>query len=103
MRLNAARHTKCGFGTKLCHFARHRSEAICRIIIDGVMQAQKPNNVGALANLIKVSSASSSQITTIYPSAWTALDTNFIQKIRFSPAITTTSHSDESLCVCTHN
>ena len=44
------------------------------------MRAQKPNSVGALANLIKVSAKS--QITIAQHSS--APDTNFIQKIWFS-------------------
>ena len=49
----AARHTKCGFGTKLGCLQGIRARQSARYI-DGMMQAQKPNCVGAIANIIWV-------------------------------------------------
>ena len=48
-------HTKCGFGTKLGCLQGIRARQSARYI-DGMMQAQKPNCVGAIANIIWVSS-----------------------------------------------
>ena len=87
----ASRHMKWEFGTKLCYLQGIRARQSARYI-DGMMRAQKPNNVGALANLIKVSAKS--QITIAQHSLdSSAPDTNFIQKIWFSQP----SDQDESL------
>ena len=87
----ASRHMKWEFGTKLCYLQGIRARQSARYI-DGMMRAQKPNNVGTLANLIKVSAKS--QITIAQHSLdSSAPDTNFIQKIWFSQP----SDQDESL------
>ena len=55
----APRHSKRGFGTKVCYLQGIRARQSARYIDGGMMRAQKPNNVGALANIIKPQPAKS--------------------------------------------
>lgn len=59
----ASRHSKRGFGTKVCYLQGIRARQSARYIDGGMMRAQKPNTVGALANIIKPQPAKSQDLS----------------------------------------